>query len=469
MVLKFRHDRNLFAYHVPAAACLTTYWEYTLMSEEKIGNRNLVILGALIVQVCLGTIYAWSFFQTALNGINPTTKMQDIGIYLWPSLYSQLPFAAGLASFALFMIFAGRWQDRVGPRKVATLGGILLGVGYILASFVDIIAPTDGLLATTDDALLGTIYLVITYGIIGGAGIGFAYVCPIAALVKWFPDKKGTITGIAVAGFGAGALVFGYVEEFLLGLFDAPTVASIGTVFLTLGIAYLVLVVIGSQLLVNPPEGWLPEGFTPAPATADGKGLDIMPGDMIKTSSFWLLWLTFVFAATAGLMTLGNVKSASLAIDPATIAVVTVGVMSLLNAAGRIVWGAVSDKLGRENTMALMFTVLAFGMFLFAWVSTISVSWTAVMAIASLIGFCFGGNFALFPSATADFFGTKNVGKNYGVMFTAYGIAGITGAFVAGPIVDATGSYFMAFIVTGILAIIAVLFTLVLRSRRTAE
>jgi len=421
------------------------------MSDEKIGNRNLVILGALIVQLCLGSIYAWSFFQTALRG----------GAYSWPSLLTQLPFAAGLASFALFMIFAGRWQDRVGPKKVATVGGVLLGTGYILAFFVDVVAGSD--------AVLGTIYLIITYGIIGGAGIGFAYVCPIAALVKWFPDKKGAITGIAVAGFGAGALVFGYVEQFLLGLFDVPTVVGIGGPMLVLGVIYLFLVVLGSQLLTNPPEGWLPEGYTPPPTIADGAGTGMMPGEMIRTSTFWLLWLMFVFAATAGLMTLGNVTSAAGDIDlamTAANAVVIVGVMSLLNAAGRIVWGATSDRLGRENTMVLMFLVLALGMFAFAWMSTISTSWVAVMGIASLIGFCFGGNFALFPSATADFFGSKNVGKNYGVMFTAYGIAGITGAFVAGPIVDFFGSYFWAFVITGVLAIIAVLFTLILKTKR---
>ena len=420
------------------------------MSDEKIGNRNLVILGALIVQLCLGSIYAWSFFQTALR--------DAAGAYVWPSLYTQLPFAAGLASFALFMIFAGRWQDRVGPRKVATVGGILLGIGYISAFFVDMV--------TGGDAFLGTIYLVITYGIIGGAGIGFAYVCPIAALVKWFPDKKGTITGVAVAGFGAGALVFGYLEQYLLVLYSVPSTLNIGMPMLILGVIYLVLVVLGAQALTNPPEGWLPAGYTPSTTTADGKGEDIMPGSMIRTSTFWLLWLMFVFAATAGLMTLGNVKTAALIIDPTANAVILVGVMSLLNAAGRIVWGATSDKIGRENTMILMFSVLAIGMFAFAYMSTIAISWYAVMAIASLIGFCFGGNFALFPSATADFFGTKNVGKNYGVMFTAYGIAGITGALVAGPIVDATGSYFMAFVVTGVLAIIAVLFTYVLKVKR---
>ncbi len=423
------------------------------MSETKIGNRNLVILGAVIVQLCLGSIYAWSFFQTALNG-----GPDAIGVYLWPSLYSQLPFAAGLASFALFMIFAGRWQDRVGPKKVATVGGVLLGLGYILAWLVDFVAGAD--------AVLGTVWLILTYGIIGGAGIGFAYVCPIAALVKWFPDRKGTITGIAVAGFGAGALVFGYIEQFLLGIFNAPLEITVGWPFLVLGVTYLLLVVLGAQVLTNPPEGWVPEGYTPPATTADGRGLDVLPGEMIRTSAFWLLWLMFVFAATAGLMTLGNVKSAAIEVDPIggdVFAAVIVGVMSLLNAAGRIIWGAVSDKIGRENTMLTMFLVLALGMFSFAYIVTLPVDWIAVMLIASLVGFCFGGNFALFPSATADAWGSKNVGKNYGVMFTAYGIAGITGAFVAGPIVDATGSYFMAFVVTGILAIIAVVLTIALK------
>ncbi len=420
--------------------------------SESIGNRYVVIIGALIIQLCLGSIYAWSFFQTALRG----------GVYAWDSLLTQLPFAAGLASFALFMIFAGRWQDRVGPRKVATVGGILLGAGYILAYFVDVVAAGD--------EIIGTLWLVITYGIIGGAGIGFAYVCPIAALVKWFPDKKGLITGIAVAGFGAGALVFGYVEDFLLTFYNAPTMMTIGMPFAILGVIYLIGVVLGAQTLVNPPEGWLPEGFTPPATTADGKGIDIMPSEMIRTSTFWLLWFMFVLAATAGLMTLGNVKSAGLEIDPNVTAwaTVIVGVMSLLNAAGRIVWGVISDKIGRENTMMLMFSILAVAMFTFAMMTTMALTWVSVLAVASVIGFCFGGNFALFPSATADFFGNKNVGKNYGVVFTAYGVAGILGGLVAGRFVDLTGSYYMAFVTTGILAIIAVILTLVLRSKRKA-
>ncbi|MHA2424242.1 MAG: L-lactate MFS transporter [Candidatus Thorarchaeota archaeon] len=421
--------------------------------SENIGNRYLVIAGALIVQLCLGTIYAWTIFQTALTG----------GTYAWPSLYTQLPFAAGLASFAGFMIFAGRWQDKIGPRKVATVGGILLGLGYILASFIDFLAL---------DATMGMVYLVITYGVIGGAGIGFAYVCPIAALVKWFPDKKGAITGIAVAGFGGGAFIFLYVEEYFINTLFAGLV---GMPFMYLGVIYLVGVVLGSQLLTNPPEGWVPAGYTPPAATADASGEGMMPSQMIRTSSFWLLWLMFVFAATAGLMTLGNVKSAAGFVDPLVLnpllqlGALIGGVMSIFNAAGRIVWGAASDKLGRANTMILMFSLLTISMFGLAWISTATAAegqWVTVTLFASIVGFCFGGNFALFPSSTADYFGTKHVGKNYGVMFTAYGIAGIVGALVAGLIVDLTGSYLMAFMVTGVLAVIAVVFTILLKMKR---
>jgi len=421
------------------------------MSEEKIGNRNLVVLGAIIVQLCLGSIYAWGIFQNELYRLD--------GSYGWDKLWSNLPFAAGLASFAIVMIYAGRRQDRVGPRKVATLGGVLLGIGVILSGLVDI-------LGFGADMVQGTLYLIITYGIVGGAGIGFAYVCPIAALVKWFPDKKGFMTGIAVAGFGGGALIFNFVEQGLISYFGYV----IGYPLMILGAIYIIFTVLGAQLLVNPPVGWLPQGFTPPATTADGKGTGCMPGVMIRTSSFWVLWLMFIFAATAGLMTLGNVVSAARGIDltiTAFIAALIPSIMAIFNAAGRIVWGTVSDRIGRISTFIMMFSILALAMFGLAFIPT-GTSWIVITLIASVVGFCFGGNFALFPSATADYFGSANVGKNYGVVFTAYGIAGITGALVAGTFGQLFG-YSMAFLVTGILAIIAVLLTFALRScRRTA-
>ncbi|MEM2143267.1 MAG: OFA family MFS transporter [Candidatus Thorarchaeota archaeon] len=417
------------------------------MMSERVGNRLLVVIGGVVVQICLGTIYAWSIFQSALVATH----------YSWPATNALLPFAAGLASFAGFMVLAGRWQDRAGPRKVATFGGLLLGLGYILASLIDMLAL---------DTTTGTLFLIMTYGLVGGAGIGFAYVCPIAALVKWFPDKKGAITGVAVAGFGGGALVFSYVEEYLIALNGG----LVGTPFLTLGLIYLVVVIGGSQLLRNPPAGWTPPGFVPKPTTADASGVSLTPREMIRTSRFKMLWLMFFLAATAGLMTLGMVKSAAADVDPLVVPLflgpLIAGIMSIFNAAGRIVWGTISDRIGRRLTMTIMFLVLSMAMFSFALVASLPPAegrWIVVTVIASTVGFCFGGNFALFPSATADYFGTSNVGKNYGVVFTAYGFAGILGALVAGYMKDWTGSYYMAFIITGILAIFAMLVTLFLK------
>ncbi len=424
--------------------------------SENVGNRYLVMFGAIIVQLCLGTIYAWSEFQNALK-----LAMSQGGLYGWLVLNTQWPFAAGLASFAVFMVFAGRWQDKIGPRKVATVGGVLLGLGYMLASLVDTLAL---------DEMMGTLYLVLTYGVIGGAGIGFAYVCPIAALVKWFPDKKGSVSGIAVAGFGGGALIFLYVEQYLI----ESAGGLIGPPFFILGIIYLVGVIVGAQVLTIPPQGWTPEGWSPPETTADGSGKGMMPNEMIRTGTFWLLWLAFIFAATAGLMTLGNVKSAAAEVDPLVellgLGAAIGGIMSIFNAAGRIVWGATSDKLGRVKTMTLMFLLLAVSMFSFAYIVTLPQTegmWMTVTVVASVVGFCFGGNFALFPSATADYFGSPNVGKNYGVVFTAYGIAGVVGALVAGSFVDITSSYFLAFIATGILAILAIILTVVMKMRGT--
>ena len=406
-----------------------------ILSETKIFNRYLVMLGAIIAQLCLGSIYAWTIFQTALNTNSP---------YQWEKLLTQLPFSVGLASFALFMIFAGKWQDKVGPTKVATIGGVLLGTGYLLAGLVDILFANNTTMAF--------LWIAITYGVIGGAGIGFAYVCPIAALVKWFPDLKGLITGIAVAGFGAGALVFTQVETALI-----PEDGMVGNAFLVLGIIYLILVVGSAQLLRNPPEGWTQPNYKAAETqktTPTGK-TDSEPFEMIKTLEFWLLWGMFVMAAAAGLMTIGNVKSFVQTQNTTITAVMAAsiaGILSIFNAAGRIIWGAVSDRLGRTFTMILMFATLGISMFFFA----IQTDILLLTIGASLIGFCFGGNFALFPSATADYFGTKNIGSNYGLVFTAYGVAGVLGPFLAG-IMD----YANVFPLLGLLAFLALVLAII--------
>ncbi|MFX0149289.1 MAG: OFA family MFS transporter [Candidatus Hodarchaeota archaeon] len=408
------------------------------MSEEKVINRYILIIPAIIIQLCLGSIYAWAEFQRAL--------FRDTGVYVWEKLFTQLPFTVGLVSFAVFMIFAGRWQDQVGPKKVATIGGILLGVGWILAGFVDIFV--------NGDALLGFLWITLTYGLIGGAGIGFAYVCPIAALVKWFPDLKGFITGIAVAGFGLGAFFLLYIEEFLIKNIGN---GRISLAFWVLGVLFLILVVGSAQILQNPPKGWTPPGYIPqaSQVKAIGGKKDFKPSEMVQTSQFWLLWVMFILAAAAGLMTIGNVTtftesqliSEGITAEEASFLAVTTGsFLSIFNSAGRIVWGAVSDKLGRIITMILMFGTLGGAMFFFG----IQTEFLFLIIGACVIGFCFGGNFALFPSATDDYFGTKNLGRNYGLVFTAYGVAGALGPFLAGVL-----PYEDAFPILGILAFLA--------------
>ncbi|WP_455139245.1 L-lactate MFS transporter [Candidatus Hodarchaeum mangrovi] len=412
------------------------------MNEEKEINRYItikipaILIPAVLIQLCLGSIYAWSKFQTALNSAS--------GVYVWEKLLTQLPFTFGLAFFAIAMIFAGRWQDRVGPKKVATIGGILLGVGYLLAGFVDIIAQGD--------QLLGFIWLAISYGVISGVGIGFAYVCPIATLVKWFPDYKGLITGVAVAGFGLGAFFLLYIEEFLILSIGN---GKIGIAFWILGLIFILTVVPSAQYLKNPPKGWTPPGFTSQSTKMTIKGKkDYEPLEMIKTPQFWLLWGMFILAASAGLMTIGNVTtfigntlSDQGILEYSVLAVTAGSLLAIFNSAGRIVWGAVSDRLGRIITMILMFGTLGVAMFFFG----IQTEYLFLLIGACTIGFCFGGNFALFPSATDDYFGTKNLGRNYGIIFTAYGIAGALGPFIAGIL-----PYKDAFPLLGLLAFLAV-------------
>ena len=382
-------------------------------------NRWTVVAGALLVQLCLGAIYAWSVF------VNP---LKDG--YAMSTTETQIIFSLGLASFAATMIFAGRWQDKKGPRLVATIGGGVLGAGYILGSLSGGSFPL----------------IALTVGVIGGAGIGLAYVCPIAACVKWFPDKRGLVTGLAVAGFGAGAWVFAQLADMFI--------ASEGVLsaFLYLGLIFFAVVVGGAQLLRNPPTGWKPKGWK-APETKKKSKEDFEWRELLKMKQFWILWTMFFFGATAGLMVIGILKPFGVISGLSAItAGAAVGILAIFNGGGRIVWGALSDKLGHNKTMSLMFALQ--GVIMLVLIQMGSAELTLAIA-AAWIGFNFGGNFALFPSATADYFGTKNLGMNYGLVFTSYGVAGIFGPILGGAVFDATGSYLWAFMPAGVLCLVA--------------
>jgi OFA family oxalate/formate antiporter-like MFS transporter len=425
------------------------------MNGDKVLNRWLVVVGAILIQLCLGAIYAWSAFTGKL-----TAEPFD-----FTKTQTQIIFSLGLLSFAVVMaLIAGRWQKKVGPRLVALVGGIVLGLGYVIA----------GLSA---DSFWG---ILIGIGLLGGAGIGLGYVCPIAALVKWFPDKKGLITGLAVAGFGFGALIWiKLTSGFKFGPLDlTPGWGglysmgwSVSRVFILYGILFAALVAIGSRFMINPPDGWLPAGWVPPKGAAAGSsgGVEFTERQMVATPQFWGLFLCFFVGATAGLMVIGVIQlfgkdaltAQGMSAQQANmIAGTAMGLFyALMNGLGRIIWGKISDGIGRKQSIMLM--CLLQGVMMIAFYFIGGREWGLYIG-AAVIGFNFGGNFALFPAATADYFGNKNVGTNYPWVFMSYGVGGVVGPILGGIMGDAR-VWMWAFVPAGIACLVAAAIAMMLR------
>lgn len=405
------------------------------MTEQKVMNRFLVVVGALLIQFSLGAIYAWSVF---------TKPLVEAG---WTQAETQAVFATGLATFAVVMVLAGRVLPTLGPRKLAMAGGVLLGLGYILTGLLD---PTNFWI------------LVLGIGVIGGSGIGLAYVVPIAVGMRWFPDKKGLITGLAVAGFGFGAMLWVKLAGewgSLLANF------GLGPTFTLYGVAFLATVVVGGLWMVFPPAGWQPPGWQP-PATAANASpaagaIDFESAEMLHTPQFYMIFATFLFSASAGLMSIGLMKlfppeamtANNIEFEQAcTIAGTAMAVFfSLANGLGRIGWGTISDRIGRKPSLIVMTASQGVLMIAFPYMcGTPGLLYLAAM----LIGFNFGGNFALFPTVTADTFGSEYIGQNYGWVFLAYGVGGIFGPILGGKLGD-LGNFPLAFTIVGILCLAA--------------
>jgi OFA family oxalate/formate antiporter-like MFS transporter len=432
-------------------------------NETKIMNRGIIVVGAIMIQVALGAIYAWSAFTTPLQGTETA-----ISQFAFSKTETQAIFSAGLATFAIFTIIGGRLQKKYGPRKIALIGGILLGLGYLLGSFVGANFPLK----------------LLSIGIIAGAGIGFGYVVPIAVGVKWYPDKKGLVSGLAVAGFGFGAFIwillanppsiFGFSGLITkqVGAY-AYTIANVDTAFRIYGIAFFLLVVIGSVVMKNPPAHWKPAGWTSDAQTASKQSTthDLVPKQMLRTRQFYLLWFMFFIGALAGLMVIGNVQNFAknpadgfmgygFTLQEATdFAVIGAAVsLPIFNGVGRIAWGQISDKISRRKALIAMCIFQGIMMMIFFFTTGNPITFYVA---AALIGFNFGGNFALFPAATADSFGADNVGLNYGFVFTSYGIGGIVGPILAGAVQDAGMSFFYAFIPAAIMCFFAAVLAII--------
>ncbi|RIH63376.1 MFS transporter [Mariniphaga sediminis] len=430
------------------------------MNDQKTMNRWLVVFGAILIQLALGAIYAWSVF---------TPKLTDAeGAYRFSAGEAAWIFSAGLFFFALVMIWAGRKLATIGPQKLAMAGGLILGLGYVLAGFFG-------------NSFIAQLLFI---GIIGGSGIGLAYVVPIAVGVKWFPDRKGMLTGLAVAGFGFGATIWvkwaGSWGGGLLNNLELFGLDAIRSVFVLYGIIFAAMVLIGSLVMKDPPQGWLPKGYAPPEANsvkASGH-LNFETGEMLKTPQFYMLFFTFVFSALAGLMVIYCIKLFGIdaltyselgSLNPSnpefkttmtwasSVAGTAMATYAILNGLGRIIWGILSDKIGRRVSLFLMCLLQGVIMLLLYRLGATTVTF---IVAAAIIGFNFGGNFALFPAATADFFGNKTVGKNYGFVFFAYGIAGIAGPQIAGVFKDAAqnaetpSAWLTPFIIAGVACIV---------------
>ncbi len=391
--------------------------------------RYLIGGAGFVITLTLGTLYAWGVFVPTLQQFFEASRAQIM-----------VPFSVASIVFALGMVPAGRLQDKKGPKFVSVTGGIIAGLGYILSS-------------TAANLWELTIY----FGVIGGIGIALGYSGAVAGGIKWFPDLKGTATGILVGGFGLGALVFGPIAHTLLG--------QIGWryTFLILGSFFAVIIVaISALVLKNPPAGWKPEGWDPVKLkslrTAEYTGIDFTMTDTVKTPEFIGMWLHYFLIISGGFAIITHIGPFSIDFMGFTPAVATGLIMtfSLLNFSGRLILGPLSDRIGRINTFTLIGTIMSVAVFIFAIVHFAGIHLLAYIIVV-LGGIAFGGYLALSPAMVADVWGLKNIGVNYGAMFTAWGIAGIYGPFFAGRIFDVFGSYDIAFIVFTIQSIVGVL------------
>ncbi len=386
---------------------------------SNVGNRWLIAAAGVIMQVALGAVYAWSVFQKPL-----------VEHYGASSSTVKLAFSITILSLGFAAFAGGIWMGSVGPRIVALTAGVLYGAGVFLASFAD--------------ASLTILYL--TYGLIGGIGIGLGYIVPIATLIKWFPDKRGFITGVAVAGFGAGALATAPLAKVLVGN------VGIFSTFAILGIIYLVMVVGAALFMRNPPEGWKPEGWEPDTGErSDRSGIDFELGGAMGTWQWYALWALLFLNVTAGISIISEADPMAQALAGASpiVAAGLVSIISIANGVGRFLWAWFSDAIGRKWVFLIMFLLQAVLLFL---IPVIGTTFFLLAILAFIIVSCYGGGFGTMPAFAADYFGSKNVGKIYGLMLTAWGFGGVLGPLLISYVLDTTESYTVAlYILAGIM------------------
>src|SRR5438270_1987548 len=361
--------------------------------QSSLPNRWVLAITAFLMQLALGSVYAWSVFLKPVGTVYHVSRLQ-----------ANLTFSIVLLALGVTAGFGGYLNNRFGPRVMATAGGILYGIGVLLAAFV---RPNLFL-------------LYLTFGVIGGIGIGLGYIVALAMLIRWFPDRRGFITGLAVAGFGAGALITGPAA--------ASLIKSVGldNTFLYLGIVYLVIIVIVAQFFRTAPEGYAPAGWTPSVRQQANRSVrDYTFAEALRLPRWYVLWLILALNVTAGaaLISVASPLAQKFTGVDAVTAALLVSVIGIFNGGGRLFWGWLSDGIGRPFVFLSMFVIQAI---LFAILPSIS-NFALLLVPAALIALCYGGGFGTMPAFAADFFGPRNAGTIYGAMLTAWSAGGIVG------------------------------------------
>ena len=370
-------------------------------------NRWLIALAGVVMQVALGAIYAWSVFRI------PLTQAYGWSIAEVTLAFTIAIFVLGFAAFG-----GGLWMRRVGPRRVALAAGALYGLGVFLASFAG-----------------GRLWLLYcSYGLIGGVGLGLGYIVPVATLVKWFPDRRGMITGIAVTGFGSGALITAPLATRLIA-----HVGALNT-FAILGVVYLITVMGAACFMQNPPDGYRPPGWTPTAAQQQQRSARMYAlKEATATWQWYGLWALLFLNTTAGIAVISQAGPMAQEIANVTPAAAAglVGVIAIANGAGRFLWAWLSDFIGRRNVFLMMFPIQAA---IFAILPSVE-SFVVLTVLACAVLLCYGGGFGTMPAFVADYFGAEHVGSIYGLMLTAWGFAGVLGPMLIAGLRQSTGRY----------------------------
>ncbi|MBP2645814.1 MAG: major facilitator superfamily 1 [Firmicutes bacterium] len=393
-------------------------------------NRWLILAASIVCNLCAGSAYAWSVFQSPL-----------MSRFHWTPSDVSLAFTLSLVVLPLAMIGFGKIQDLHGPKRIILLGGLLYGGAIISTGFA---------------SSLGMLYL--TYGLLGGLGLGAIYAPAIANTVKWFPDKKGLASGLIAAGLGGGAIIWAPIATLLIQTYD------VSTAFKLTGSLYLFIIVAAASLVKAPPPGYSPVGWTP-PVIKQSASFAINTDwkTMLHQPLFYILWLMYALGAIAGLMIMGH--AASIGQEnihlTTTTAALAVSLLAIANTSGRIFWGYLSDKFGRYNSLTAIYLVISIMMLILPTITTFG--WFIVIIMA--VGLCFGGLLGIFPIITAEHFGIENLGMNYGIMFTAFGLAAIIGPRLAARVKELTAGYTEAFLISAALSACGIIMILLLRYR----